>query len=123
MGSTETPRRGDVWLVALGAGRGGEPGKARPAIVVSVDDLTTGVPNELIVVVPLSSSLAPSSLRVEIQPSAGIERTSRAICRAVRAVVGSRLVRRIGTVTPANMEHVEAALSLILGLERTASAR
>ncbi len=120
MDSTDTPRRGDIWLVALGAGRAGEPGKTRPAIVVSVDELSTGAPGELIVVVPVSSSLAPSALRIEIEPAAGIERASRAVCRAVRAVVRSRLVRRIGSITPANMEQVETALTLILGLERRA---
>ncbi len=120
MVSTDAPRRGDVWLVALGAGRAGEPGKTRPAIIVSVDELSTGAPGELIVVVPLSSSLAPSALRIEIEPAAGIERASRAVCRAVRAVVRSRLVRRIGSVTPANMEQVETALTLILGLGRRA---
>ncbi|MGH8996076.1 MAG: type II toxin-antitoxin system PemK/MazF family toxin [Acidimicrobiales bacterium] len=118
MASTEAPRRGDVWLVALGAGRAGEPGKTRPAIVASVDELSTGAPGELIVVVPLSSSLAPSALRVEIAPAAGIDRASRAVCRAVRAVVPSRLVRRVGRVTPADMEQLEAALTLILGIER-----
>ena len=118
MVSTDAPRRGDVWLVALGAGRAGEPGKTRPVIVASVDELSTGAPGELIVVIPLSSSQAPSALRIEIEPAAGIERGSRAICRAIRAVVRSRLVRRVGSVTPANMEQVETALTLILGLER-----
>ncbi len=120
MVSTDVPRRGGIWLVALGAGRAGEPGKSRPAIVVSVDELSTGAPGELVVVVPLSSSLAPSALRIEIEPAAGIERSSRAVCRAVRAVVRSRLLRRIGGVTPANMEQVETALALILGLDRRA---
>lgn len=120
MVSTDAPRRGDVWLVALGAGRAGEPGKTRPAIVVSVDQLSTGAPGELIVVVPLSRSLAPSALRIAIEPAAGIKRDSRTICRAVRAVVRSRLVRRIGSVTPANMQQIDTALTLILGLERRA---
>ncbi len=122
MASTETPRRGDVWLVALGAGRAGEPGKTRPAIVVSVDELSTGAPGDLIVVVPLTSSLAASALRIEIEPAAGIERSSRAICRAIRAVVAARLVRQIGVVDPATMGRIEATLALILGLDRTARA-
>jgi mRNA interferase MazF len=121
MVSTDPPCRGEVWLVALGAGRAGEPGKTRPAIVVSADELSTGAPGELIVVVPLSSSLAPSALRIEIPPAAGIERSSRAVCRAVRAVVRSRLVRRIGSVNPANLEQVDTALTLILGLGRRVS--
>lgn len=120
MGSTDAPRRGDVWLVALGAARAGEPGKTRPAIVTSVDELSTGAQGELIVVVPLSGSLAPSALRIEIESAAGIERASRAICRAVRAVVRSRLVRRVGSATPADMAQIENALTLILGLERSA---
>jgi mRNA interferase MazF len=122
MASTDAPRRRDVWLVALGAGRAGEPGKTRPAIVVSVDELSTGAPADLIVVVLLSSSLAPSALRIEIAPAAGIERRSRAVCRAVRAVVSSRLQRRIGSIDPATMEQIETALTLILGLDDARTA-
>lgn len=116
---TEVPRRREVWLVALGAGRAGEPGKSRPAVVVSANDLSTGIPDELIVVVPLSSSLAPSALRIDVPPDAGIERPSRAVCRAVRAVVSSRFVRRIGIVDQATMQQIEMALALILELDRT----
>lgn len=119
----DAPRRREVWLVALGAGRAGEPGKTRPALVVSADDLSTGVPDELIVVVPLSSSLAPSALRIDVGPVAGIERASRAVCRAVRAVVSSRFVRRIGSVDQPTMERVEAALALILELHRKPANR
>lgn len=118
MASTDVPRRREVWLVALGAGRAGEPGKTRPAIVVSDDELSIGAPGDLIVVVPLSSSLAPSALRVDVAPIAGIDRQSRAVCRAVRAVVASRFVRRIGAVDQATMNQVEAALALVLGLNR-----
>ncbi len=116
MASSEPARRGDIWLVELGAGRAGEPGKTRPAVVVSDDELNTGGPGELIVVVPLSSSLAPSALRIDLPPIADIDRPSRAICRAVRAVVPSRLVRRIGSVDQPNMGQIEATLALILGL-------
>jgi mRNA interferase MazF len=123
MGSTDAPRRGEIWLVSLGAARAGEPGKTRPAVVVSVDELSTGAPTDLIVVVPLSSSQAASAIRVEIAPSAGIDRPSRAICRAVRAVVSSRLVRRLGSVEPREMAEIETVLALILGLDRRATAR
>ncbi len=115
---TDTPRRQEIWLVALGSGRTGEPGKTRPAIVVSADQLSAGIPDELVVVVPVSSSAAPSALRIDIGPVAGVERPSRALCRAVRAVASSRFVRRIGTVDQATMEQVEGALAVILELDR-----
>ncbi len=118
MALTDAPRRREVWLVALGAGRAGEPGKTRPAVVVSDDELSTGAPGELIVVVPLSSSLAPSALRIDVAPIAGIDRPSRAVCRAVRGVASSRFERRIGSVNEATIEHIEMALALILGLDR-----
>lgn len=116
-GSTE-PRRGDIWLVSLGAARRGEPGKSRPAIVVSVDDLLVGAEHELIVVVPLSSSLPHSALRPRLGPEAGIDADSVAIPRGIRGVARRRLLRRLGAVSADTLAEVEAALATVLGLEQ-----
>jgi mRNA interferase MazF len=110
------PRRGEVWLVSLGAVREGEPGKNRPAVVVSVDDLCTGAPEELIVIVPLSSSRAPSALRPEVPVGDGIDRPSRAICRGIRSVARARLLHRVSTLSPDVLAEIERVLGLILGL-------
>lgn len=115
MASSE-PRRGEVWLVSLGAARPGEPGKNRPAVVVSVDELNSAATEELIVVVPLSSSRAQSALRPEISPDEGVDRPSRAICRSIRAIARPRLLRRTGTVAPQTLTDIERSLALILGL-------
>ncbi|MDO8209714.1 type II toxin-antitoxin system PemK/MazF family toxin [Conexibacter sp. CPCC 206217] len=115
MASTE-PHRGEIWLVSLGAARKGEPGKNRPAIVISVDDIVAGAEHELFVVVPVSSSRAPSLLRPRVSPQEGIDGDSAAICRGVRAVSRSRLLRPIGTLEPGTLREVERALALILGI-------
>lgn len=115
-------RRGEIWLVALGAARRGEPGKTRPAIVVSADELSTGAEDELFVIVPLSSSRAPSPLRPEILPREGIASRSSAICRSVRAVSRTRLLRRIGLVEAETLSEVELALATILGIGRSVAA-
>jgi len=87
MGSTlNDPRRGELWLVALGAARAGQPGEHRPAVVVSVDEILAGVDDELVVVVPVSSSRTGSPLRPSVLPSEGVESDSVALCRGVRAV-------------------------------------
>jgi mRNA interferase MazF len=117
MESTE-PRRGEIWLVSFGAARKGEPGKNRPAVILSTNDLLSGVDDELIVVVPLSSSLAPSPLRPEVSPDEGIDGPSAAICRAVRAVARTRVLRPIGQARPETLAEVETALVTILGIER-----
>jgi mRNA interferase MazF len=117
------PRRGEVWLVSLGAARAGEPGKNRPAVVVSVDELSTGAADELLVVVPLSSSRSASALRPEVAGVEGIDRPSRAICRGMRAVARARLLRRLGALTPVTLAEVERALALILGLNANGYAQ
>jgi mRNA interferase MazF len=105
--------------MSFGAARRGEPGKNRPAVIVSVDDLSTGAPDELVVVVPLSSSSAPSALRPEVTDMEGVDRPSRAICRAVRGVARGRLLRSLGVLPPATLAEIERALALILGLTPT----
>jgi mRNA interferase MazF len=120
MASTE-PRRGEVWLVSFGAARTGEPGKNRPAVIVSSDSLNTGTAADLIVVVPLSSSSAPSVLRPEVQDMDGVDRPSRVICRSVRGVAPSRLLRKLGLLAPATLDEVERALALILDLDVTST--
>jgi mRNA interferase MazF len=110
------PRRGELWLVALGAARSGEPGKHRPAVVVSVDEILTDIDDELVVVVPVSSSYSGSPLRPRVLPSEGVDTESVAICRGIRAVARSRLLERLGTLTPATIRQIERALALILGI-------
>ncbi|HEY5193366.1 MAG TPA: type II toxin-antitoxin system PemK/MazF family toxin [Solirubrobacteraceae bacterium] len=116
MASTE-PHRGEVWLVSFGAARRGEPGKHRPAVVISADELSAGTMADLIVVVPLSSSSAPSALRPEVAGVGGVDRSSRAICRAIRGVARPRLLRHVGTLPPETLAEIEHALELILGLK------
>lgn len=110
------PRRGELWLVALGAGRAGEPAKHRPAVVVSVDDIVTGVESELFVVVPVSGSRALSPLRPRVAAADGVEVDGVAVCRAVRGITRSRMVRPLGVLRPETMRAVERALGMILGI-------
>lgn len=116
MASTE-PRRGEIWLVSLGAARKGEPGKNRPAVILSVDGLLTGSDEDLLVVVPLSSSRAASMLRPSVPPNAGIDAESAAIPRAIRAVARRRLLRPVGQVSAETLAQIEEALATVLGLE------
>jgi len=110
------PHRGEVWLVALGAGRAGEPRKHRPAVIVSVDHILAGVEDELIVVVPVSSSLAHNPLRPRISVAEGVDAESVAVCRSIRAVSRSRLLEHLGALTPTTLAEIERAVALILGI-------
>jgi mRNA interferase MazF len=57
-------------------------------------------------------------LRPRVSPEEGIDGESAAICRGVRAVSRSRLLRPIGQVQPETMREVEQAVAMILGIDR-----
>jgi mRNA interferase MazF len=84
-------------------------------VVVSADEILTGEEHELIVLVPLSSSSAPSALRPPLGPETGINSPSAAICRAVRGISRQRLLRRLGEAPPETMVEIDRALGLVLG--------
>lgn len=88
-------------------------------MVVSVDGLLTGAEEDLIVVVPLSTSRAPSDLRPTVGPESGIDRNSVAVCRAVRTVARRRFRELLGTVGTSTLAEIEDALAVVLGIERS----
>lgn len=117
MESTEPPVRGELWLASLGAAKPGEPGKTRPALVLTPAEMLIGSPAELISVVPLSSSLPAGALSPPIR-SNELDASSVAVVRAVRGVARKRLVQKIGTATEREIQHVEQALLVALGIAR-----
>jgi mRNA interferase MazF len=108
-------RRGEVWLAALGAAKAGELGKHRPVVVLSVDQSVTGAADELVIIVPLSASRAPSPLRPAVPAQGGLDRDSVAVPRAARAIARSRLVKRLATLPPATTDRIARFLAALVG--------
>ncbi|MDR2566240.1 MAG: type II toxin-antitoxin system PemK/MazF family toxin [Bifidobacteriaceae bacterium] len=120
--STESARRGEVWLVALGAARAGEIGKNRPALIMSVDWIGTGDPKEPVIVVPFTCSRAPSPLRPRAPVEIGLEVESVALCRAVRSVARARLLKNLGDAPTDYVDQVAALVSAMIGGPRDTAA-
>ena len=85
-------------------------------MVISADGLLSGADDELVVIVPVSSSRSGTPLRPAISPAEGVDVDSVAICRGIRAVVRTRLVERLGTVETTTMRRIERSVALILGI-------
>jgi len=66
-------------------------------------------------VAPPPAPAAP--LRPVVSPDEGVDTPGVAVCRSVRAVARSRLLERLGKLTPDTMRQVERALAMILGIE------
>ncbi|MBO0767938.1 MAG: type II toxin-antitoxin system PemK/MazF family toxin [Solirubrobacterales bacterium] len=119
MTASPEPSRGEVWLVRFGSNQPGEPGKNRPAIVLSIDSLRTGSERDLIVVVPLSATEPGSQMRPPVVPAdAGVDRPSVALPTALRAIGRTRLLHRLGGVPPDTLDAIEQVLLVTLGLDR-----
>ncbi len=111
-----SPKRGEIWLVDLDPTKGREQAGQRPGLVVSHDVFNAG-PAELVVVVPLTSTIRPIPSHIRLlPPEGGLERPSAALCEAVRSISRRRFVRKWGVVGADRMKLVDDALRVILSL-------
>jgi len=106
------PRRGDIYWVALDPTLGTEIRKTRPAVIVSNDSCNTY--GRRVVVMPITSnvsSLYPGEAPVELQGQPG-----RALGDQIRSIDKSRLRSRVGRLSQDELEAVDGALRITLGL-------
>lgn len=107
-----TPRRGDVYWVALDPSVGTEIHKTRPAVVLSNDSCNRY--GSRVVVVPMTSnvdSLYPGEARIEVRG-----RPARVLGDQIRSIDKRRLRSRIGTLTRQELHDVENAVQITLDL-------
>lgn len=111
-----TPRRGEIWLADLSPVRGHEQAGRRPVLIVSVDVFNAGRA-DLVVILPITSTIRPVPFHVEVQPpEGGLTNRSSILCEAVRSIAKDRLLVKWGVVTPATMRLVEDRLRILLNL-------
>jgi mRNA interferase MazF len=105
-------KRGEIWWVAFTASTGGEVQKQRPALIVSNDASNTHL-NRL-QVVPLTSvvdRLYPSEAFVKVNG-----KKHKAMADQLTTVSKSRLSNRVGRLSKADLQGVEQAIRVQLGL-------
>ena len=108
--------RGEIWLVGLDRTTGREQAGMRPALVISVDIFNHGAA-ELVIAIPITSRAKGVPLHIKVDPpEGGLSLTSYVKCEDVRSISTSRLIRKLGTVSPQTIESVEDRLQILLGL-------
>lgn len=94
----DTPRRGDVFLVALDPSIGSEIKKARPCLIVSPDELNVHLSTFL--VAPLTTGGHPYPFRI---PCRFEKRDGFIVLDQLRTVDRKRLIKRLGRISPSTL--------------------
>ena len=109
----ESPmKRGEVWWVAFGQGAEGEICKERPALVISNDAANRHL--NRVLVVPFTTKVDrvyPGEALVTLSG-----RPVKAMADQLRTVSKTRLSNLAGSLSPSDLERVERAVMLQLGL-------
>ncbi len=110
---------GSIWLANLNPGRGSEPGKTRPVLVVQSQTLLdAGHPSTLIV--PLTTKLVDDAepLRVRVKAFARLKKDSDLLIDQLRAIDNRRLAGGpLGRLSEAQMRKVRAAIAEVMDLD------
>jgi mRNA interferase MazF len=105
-----TAKRFEVHLVAFDPTRGSEIRKTRPAVIVSPDEANDML--RTVVVAPMTSTMKDYPFRVRLRFQG---RDGQAALDQIRAVDKSRLVRRLGSVSPGVADRIVATLLEFFG--------
>lgn len=111
-----TISRGEIWLVTLDPTIGAELQKTRPVVVVSSDAIGV-LPIKL--VGPLTEwkdYFARNVWHVKVTPDSmnGLAKTSAVDTLQLRGVDTQRFVQRLGSVSPAIMQAIVAAIAAVI---------
>lgn len=109
---------GSIWLADLNPGKGTEPGKTRPVLVVQSQALLDAE-HPSTVIVPLTTNLIANAepLRIRIKAFARLTHNSDLLIDQLRAIDNRRLVEGpLGLCSPALMRRVQVALAQLLDL-------
>lgn len=108
--------RGEIWLLNLDPTVGAEIQKTRPVVIVSSDAVGL-LP--LRVIVPLTDwkeRYKPAGWMVRVFPTTGngLSKDSAADTFQIRSVSTARFVRKIGNLSPQDLNPIIAAIGLVI---------
>jgi mRNA interferase MazF len=103
------PTPGELYLVDLGM-----VGKVRPAVVISREDPES--PRALAICAPLTTQNRGSAYEVALGKLRFLDKESWVNVQGLTSLGHERLIRRLGRITPPQLEQVKTALRLALDL-------
>lgn len=107
-------KRGEIWTQSGGPGYAGKP---RPALILQ-SDLLSETGSVLTCPFTTHDTVAiPTRVAVQANAANGLLEDSDLMADKIMAVARTKLGRRIGTVSPADLMRVQEAVLVVLGIE------
>ena len=112
-----TANKGEIWLADLNPTRGSEQAGTRPVLIFQNDVINKYTTT--ILAIPLTTNLRRASLPSCVQISkgeGGLASDSVALCHQLRVLDKTRLLRKLGIVSPEIMSAVESCVKFTMGM-------
>jgi mRNA interferase MazF len=108
---TAAVKRGDVILVSLGHGQGGEIRKTRPCVVISPDVLNERLPTFIVAPMTTGGHAYPFRVSCRFEGKSGF-----VVLDQIRTVDRGRVSRRLGRLSPRTVASVLDALQAMFAV-------
>jgi mRNA interferase MazF len=115
-------KKGDVYYADLTPVIGSEQGGVRPVLIIQNNIGNRYSPTVIVAAITTSHSKHPLPTHVRLSGNYGLRRDSMVLLEQVRTIDRSRLREYIGRLEPEELQFVDQALAVSLGMEQTVSA-
>jgi mRNA interferase MazF len=115
---SDTLKRGEIWLADLNPTQGSEQAGTRPVIIFQ-NDLVSRFSTTTIAI-PLTTNLRRAALPICLaiqQGNGGLSQDSVALCFQMRVLDKTRLISKLGQLSPEIIAQLEEVVLLTLGYE------
>jgi mRNA interferase MazF len=109
--------RGEIWLADLNPTQGSEQSGTRPVLIFQNNSINRFTSTFL--TIPLTTNLRRASLPTCLlvrQGEGGLDRDSVALCHQLRVLDGSRLKRRLGSLSEQTLAAIESRVLFTIGI-------
>ncbi len=110
-------KRGDIYWVDWGAGKGSEQAGIRPALVIQNDIGNEVSPNTIIASLTTAPNKPYPFLVVFTSKESGLDKSGAVDLASIMTISKTRLKGKCGELNARKMEEVNTALKVSLGLE------
>lgn len=105
----------DLWLADLSPTFGTEPGKTRPVVIIQTDLLNES--HLSTIVCPITTNVRPEAEILRVHLEAGqLKQLSDILVDQPRAIDNKRFLKRLGSLTAAQITQLRSNLKIVLDL-------